>query len=719
MAPAAFIDVAALDDNHLNGDPSMQRSLPAFLLLLACACAAGAAVRPPSNAPAQIRLDGASITIVYDGATIFKGRLANDPSTVSFKTSSEERGGAVTQVASFTSNDWNKPCVITGEITAGSSSFACEADRDPRRIGVVRHAAGPSRSLLNRAVYDRSGDWLLSADFFCRALVAPVRAGDTVNAYSLECRGREVILRFRPRYYQKHRGLAYYEPWTYDVWRPPVVGWCSWFAFFADVTEKDVMATADAIADKLRPFGYEYLQIDDGYQRGQGLPELWLNTNEKFPGGLQRLAEYIRGKGLRPGLWTNVAFNQHDFADRHRAWFVLGRDGTPAVGSWIDLSVDGSNSEAVDSLIRPVYRGLRGMGWEYFKVDALRHLRYEGYNSEPEYFRAKGLDRVAAYRGLVGAIRSEIGRDRFMLGCWGIRPELAGIIDGCRIGDDGFSFAGLTQYNSFNNVVWRNDPDHIELSEAEAYRSTMVTSLTGSVFMLTDKPEKYATPLVEPAKRAAPVLFTLPGQVFDVDPSRSDALARVDAEVSGSGPRPFDAGYTPSVHLFSLELDRPYEHWLLLGRTGGTYDRIAFADLGLAADSEYVVFEFWSKKLAGTFTKEFAPGAIDPKFNCQLFCIRRRLDRPQLVATSRHITCGAVDLERLSWDGRRMTGVSALVGGDPYDIYLTEPAGYAFAGLACDGARVVATELRGGLRVCRLLAPTGGTVEWKADFVRQ
>jgi hypothetical protein len=36
--------------------------------------------------------------------------------------------------------------------------------------------------------------------------------------------------------------------------------------------------------------------------------------------------------------------------------------------------------------------------------------------------------------------------------------------------------------NSFNNVVWRNDPDHIELSDREAWRSTMVTSLTGSLF---------------------------------------------------------------------------------------------------------------------------------------------------------------------------------------------------------------------------------------------
>jgi len=35
--------------------------------------------------------------------------------------------------------------------------------------------------------------------------------------------------------------------------------------------------------------------------------------------------------------------------------------------------------------------GLRGMGWEDFKRDALRHLRYEGYNSYRSHFEKKNL----------------------------------------------------------------------------------------------------------------------------------------------------------------------------------------------------------------------------------------------------------------------------------------------------------------------------------------
>jgi hypothetical protein len=129
--------------------------------------------------------------------------------------------------------------------------------------------------------------------------------------------------------------------------------------------------------------------------------------------------------------------------------------------------------------------------------------------------------------------------------------------------------------------VWRNDPDHIELSDREAWRSTMVTSLTGSLFLLTDKPERYLTPYVEPAKRAAPVLVTVPGQLYDVDPSRSDNLWQVDGEVSGRDPKPFDAGMAPAANLYQLDVVRPFEAWTVLGRTGGDIDEIPFDQLGL------------------------------------------------------------------------------------------------------------------------------------------
>jgi hypothetical protein len=456
--------------------------------------------------------------------------------------------------------------------------------------------------------------------------------------------------------------------------------------------------------------------MDDGYQRDIGLPELWLEPNAKFPHGLGYLASYIKSKGLKPGIWTNTAFAQTEFAEKHKEWFVLDPNGRPARGNWIRHILDASAPEALETIVRPIYRGLREDGFEYFKVDALRHLRYEGYNAFSDHFRQKGRDITTAYRAYVQAIREVVGRDHFMLGCWGVRPELVGIIDGCRLGTDGFSFAGLSQYNSFNNIVWRNDPDHIELTPAEAYRSTTVTSLTGSLMLLTDRPEVYRTPLVEPAKRTAPVLFTLPGQVFDVDPSRSQNLWRVDSEVSGKEPKVFDAGLVPSCHLYLLEVNRPFENWVVLGRTGGENKAIQFVDLGLDKDQEYFVFEFWTKKLLGLFKGSFPPGELDPRFNCQVFCIRERQEHPQLLATSRHITGGGVDLVGVAWEKNHLTGTSQLVGGDAYELYVTLPSGFFFDRAECRGAEVTEIKAGGGGLSVGLRAAHSSEAKWVVNF---
>ncbi len=695
-------------------------------LAVALALTLGAAIeaqQPPVVAPpndaANVQVRDGTIQLRYHGELIFDGRVTNPTALASVTPSVARTSDRVDQAIAFHAARRGAPLEITGTITGSGESFPAESDRPNTTRPLVRHSSGLSRSLLNQAVYDRGRDWVLSVDDQPRTAVRITPTGDGADrrTFAIEARGAEVVLRFRPRFYQRHRGLLAFEPWTYRVWPRPIVGWCSWFAFFDKVTEQDIKRTADILGDVLAPYGYEYLQIDDGYQQATGLPELWLTPNEKFPSGLPALASYIKSRGLKPGIWTNATFSQTDYANAHKEWFVIDPQGQPARGNWIDHPVDSTAPGALDALVRPIYRGLRGMGWEYFKLDALRHLRYEGYNSYREHFTQREIDPGEALRRYVSAVREEIGRDQFLLACWGIRPELIGLVDGCRLGTDGFSYAGLAQYNSFNNVVWRNDPDHIELSDREAWRSTLVTSLTGSLFLLTDKPERYQTPFVEPAKRAAPVLVTMPGQLYDVDPSRSSALARVDSEVSGRDPKPFDAGLTPAVDLFLLEINRPFDSWVVLGRTGAQVDRIAFSDLGLDPARRYLVFEFWEKRFVGGFSEAFAPGPI-PAINAQAFVIREQLDRPQLVATSRHVTGGGVDVLDLSWHDGVLGGQSRLVGRDPYEVYLTEPTGWTLAQFACDGADPLAVERVGGLVKAGCRSERSVEVAWRAEFTR-
>ena len=674
----------------------------------------------PPNVASALAESPAGVTLTYEGRRIADAEVNGGGAVAERRQVTNVANGAVTQVVKWTAQGRGRINVHLA-VAASPDAIAVEVDRGADTLPLVRASIGPSHSLRNRAIYDRSRDWVLSVDAGATLTVEPLAPSSWGTSFLMTASGSEVVLRFRPRYYQKHRGLKYFQPWTFQPWKRSVTGWTSWYAFRDNVTQRDITETAAVIKETLAPFGYEYVQIDDGFQQNPiGVPDHWLKTNDKFPDGLDGLKASITSQGLKPGLWTNVSFAQRDYALAHPEYFVKGPDGQPARGNWVGYVMDGANPKTLADLVLPVYRALKNAGWQYFKVDALRHLKYEGYNSFSDYFARKQLDRDAVYRQFASAITSAIGPNTFKLMCWGVRPELIGLFDGCRIGNDGFGYGGFSEYNSFNNIVWRNDPDHIELKQPDAYRATTITSLTGSLLMLTDPPAVYRTERVEAARRTSPVLFAQPGQIYDVEPSRSDAIGRASVEMSGSGPRSFDATQQLSTHyLYAVDVSRPYENWMVLARTGGDPGPIRFADIGLASDRDYVAFEFWTKSLLGTFQRAFTPGAVDPRFDVQAICLRQKTSHPQLVATNRHVSCGATDVTDVRWAANALDGVSDVVANDPYEIYLTEPDGFTFADLRVTGAEVLSNQKVGALRVLRLRSAHNGPVQWNVTYRSQ
>lgn len=670
---------------------------------------------PPDSAANVTFQKNGQLIINYDHSNILTAALNN--TDVHFLHIENKDGNKVEQVIVLESKSGND-FTLTGTITGSNESFSCEADYPRKGTPVVRHSSGSSASLLNRAVYDRQKDWVLSFDMPYSVTIKPAKEGENENVFQFTIKSSKLSIRFRPRFYQCHKGLKYFEPWTYKVWDKPVVGWCSWFAYLNTVREQNIYTVADTLSATLLPYGYQYLQIDDGYQQEPiGKPENWLQPNNKFPSGMAALSKYISSKGLKPGIWTNVACADSVFANNNSLLYVKNEFNKPAFGEWIGYIMDGSNPQTINKLIQPVYTSLHNNGWDYFKVDALRHLKYEGYNSYEKYFNDKKINRDEAFRNVIKSVRQSIGTDTYLLACWGIRPELIGLIDGCRIGNDGFSYAGLAQFNSFNNVVWRNDPDHVELTDVEAFRSCSVTSLTGSVLLLTDKPERYKGRILEAARRTSPVLFTKPVQVYEVDPSRLQSLQRYTTEVSGDGPRVFDAGYTALTELYSLEINRPFEDWLLLGRMNDKNKEISLSELGLYSDREYEVFEFWTKKYLGTAKKDFVFPMIDTNYNCQVFCFRQKMDHPQLLATSRHISCGGLELKNCVWNNNKLYGKSELVAKDEYKLYIHIPDGYKVAKVTT-GTTLISNQQEQNVLVICMKSDIATTTNWEITFTK-
>jgi hypothetical protein len=138
----------------------------------------------------------------------------------------------------------------------------------------------------------------------------------------------------------------------------------------------------------------------------------------------------------------------------------------------------------------------------------------------------------------------------------------------------------------------------------------------------------------------------------------------------------------------------------------------------LAAGQDYVAFDFWGKRFLGAFRDTLIAGAIDPALQVQVVCLRERKLHPQLLATNRHVSCGGVDLERVSWSGEVLSGVSRVVADDDYEVFLTEPDGWTAESADAPGAAVTLGEVRDRARRVTMRGSRAGLVTWTVRYHR-
>lgn len=87
----------------------------------------------------------------------------------------------------------------------------------------------------------------------------------------------------------------------------PPMGWNSWNVYGPDIDEGRILAIADAMVDTgMRDVGWEYVMLDDGWQRTRGsrfLHDLE-HDPDKFPRGIGFLADAVHERGLKLGVYS-------------------------------------------------------------------------------------------------------------------------------------------------------------------------------------------------------------------------------------------------------------------------------------------------------------------------------------------------------------------------------------------------------------------------------
>ena len=290
------------------------------------------------------------------------------------------------------------------------------------------------------------------------------------------------------------------------------LGWCSWDAFYKEVSEEGIRQKADEIAEKKIPF--RWMLIDDGWMTSQDeLLAGFEPDGKKFPDGFKKMTEDIKQE--TDVRWFGV-------------WHALG-------GYWGGI-VPGSELEEKE---RPyLYRAVNGkvlpspFTGEKFYRDWYKELNREGINfvkvdgqSAVPYYFENSLPVCEAARGMNQALESGASRmDGAVINCMGMAMEsiLARPVsaisrnsdDFCPDNEGGFAEHLLQNaYNSlYHNELYCCDWDMFWTMHKDARKHSLLRAVSGGPVYVSDKPGATDPDILKP-------LMYLDGEILMMDRS--------------------------------------------------------------------------------------------------------------------------------------------------------------------------------------------------------
>lgn len=434
-------------------------------------------------------------------------------------------------------------------------------------------------------------------------------------------------------------------------------GWCSQQAYATAVSEEAVLENVASLRALRGMIPVDIVQIDDGYQTSIGD---WLIINERFPHGMDAVAERIYEAGYRPGIWLapfTVSPNSR-LAQQHPDWLVRDESGNPAFGGrgWgTDLyGLDTTHPGAQDWLRRIFSLIVEHGGYDYLKLDALFSGAIAGRRHDPRATRASAL------RDGLRLIRETVGDGTFLLGCGSPLLSAVGLVDAMRIapevaphwepraGGAGMSQGDLASGPALRNALrntltrawmhpalWINDPGCLPLYERETQLAidemrafASAAGLTGGMTFFSPRVSQLTLERLDIFQKLLPPM-----------PECAVPLNYLTYDIPD---------------LVMTQIVRPWGRWLLVGLFNSSSEAremtVQWSTLGLTPDA-YHTTEFWSGAYLG-----MSRSGVDVRVaghGAAVLAIHSQRDEPQLLSTSFHISQGAVEIAEWSYDQER------------------------------------------------------------------
>jgi len=461
-----------------------------------------------------------------------------------------------------------------------------------------------------------------------------------------------------------------------------VNGWCNWFYTMDVFDETEILRNAELAAKELKPYGLEYIQIDEGFQTAHGE---W-QGNARFPHGLKWLCDRIKDLGLKPGIWIApfvISENTRLF-NQHPECLVKDAAGQPVrIGPWPSENTDWYKGETPKryclDLTHPLaerwFTGLidtvvNHWGFEMIKVDFVSWTVFSANR-----FYDAGATPAQVYQKAMRIMRSVAGEKCHILDC-GPGNISGEFINSLRIEYDQFygPDAAWTQYFGgtscsagaagkryfYHNKIWTNDIDHVcldVLSLPKAQAAATLIGLSGGNVMSGDR-------------------------LLNLEPTRMEILKKIfPATIEAT--RPVDLLETDPQTIFAGKIIRNFAQWdvvaffnpdLKESRTR----KLPLHRMWLDSTKTYLAFDFWNESFAGEITQQIEvtvnPGSV------ALFALHEKTAYPQIIGTNRHVKQGAVELVAARFDTATqvLSATSVSPVGSVHSVYIYQPTGYTW-----------------------------------------
>ena len=468
--------------------------------------------------------------------------------------------------------------------------------------------------------------------------------------------------------------------------RPISCGWSSWPEFFVAINETKILNVAKtAKKNHLQDFGFELIQLDDGFQKLFGD---W-DGNVYFPHGMKWLAGEIEKLGFQPGIWLGAytISTNHEIVTKHPDWLFHDFSGNIQEKSYFNVfpayGLDITHPKAKEWFTGMFREMSFDWGYSLFKLDLT------GHNRSADFYYDRYVTKTEAYRHGLRTIREGIGEDAFILEC-GVLSS-AGVADSWRINQDiaaswkiytdprNTGRAVPKRYYIHNRLLY-NDPDHVVVREPLTMDQARVlasnVAMSGGVVLAGDDLTKLPKNRMNIIKQVMPPY--------------------------GEAARPVDLFETNDPMISSLEVKRDFENWRVLSVASWDMEKMVnrtvdLEEAGLDPDSEYLAFEFWEQKflgkVSGELDLELRPTSV------KVVTLREITGHPQIIGTNRHITMGGVELEDISWNQDDLSLTGTLKGGREHTFSLTVyiPSGYKLKEASATNTSSKITYLNSGL----------------------